>query len=343
MVVSQETVAQYSGSLDPLPESKDPATADFIHSTLFGHPLAGSNPEDELCGQCVSVRNCLGRGGKLAVGVVCSSNKYGPGKKYIIRLTDHGVHDTVRYSNSRKIAVKNSPYRFIPQDLVHQAAVEGLEGSVGKYVEGEVYRRAVANATKRGPPSSTGSKTVDKATTSPQSSKPVATRKSLRAASQSKDNNTSPETSRKKKPPASPRRVSKRLAQEKKKGKKSPPSKKPIGPKKAKRLYVKEVRKRRQKTTEESEESEKSNDPDWTRKSTFRLFTTESILHPNLTYILFFLHLHPHSDYIRFRDTSISRLHLILSFPNLPPISIYIHFHDVIYLHPISNYIPTYI
>ena len=162
MVVSQETLDQYSGSLDPLPASKDPATADFIHSTLFGHPLAGSNPEDELCGQCVSVRNCLGRAGKLAVGVVGSSNKYGPGKKYIIRLTDHGIHDTIRYSSSGKIATKNSPYRFIPQDLVHQAAVEGLEGSEGKYVKGEVYRRAFEYTTNKGTPSSPASKSVEK-------------------------------------------------------------------------------------------------------------------------------------------------------------------------------------
>ena len=118
MVVSQETVAQYSGSLDPLPESKDPATADFIHSTLFGHPLAGSNPEDELCGQGILVRNLLGRGGKLSVGTVVASNKFGKGKKYMIRITDHGTLDTLRYA-SGKIATKNSQYRFIPQDLVY--------------------------------------------------------------------------------------------------------------------------------------------------------------------------------------------------------------------------------
>ena len=141
MVVSQETLHQYLQSFDPLPSSTLQATVDFIHSALWGHPHAGSNPEDKLCGQGVIVRNLLGRGGKLSVGTVCASNKFGTGKKYIIRLTDHGTHDAVRYA-SGKIATKNSQYRFIPQDLVHQVAVEGLEGSEGKYVEGEVYRRA---------------------------------------------------------------------------------------------------------------------------------------------------------------------------------------------------------
>ena len=81
MVVSQETVAQYSGSLDPLPESKDPATADFIHSTLWGHPRAGSNPEDKLCGQCVLMRRLYRRHENLATGVNVASNIFGKGKK----------------------------------------------------------------------------------------------------------------------------------------------------------------------------------------------------------------------------------------------------------------------
>ena len=118
MVVSQENLYQYLQSFDPLPSSTLPATVDFIHSTLWGNPHAGSNPGDKLCGQGVAVRNVTGRGGKLAVGTVYASKKFGSGKKYIIRLMDHGTHDAVRYA-SGKIATKNSQYRFIPQDLVH--------------------------------------------------------------------------------------------------------------------------------------------------------------------------------------------------------------------------------
>ena len=175
MVVSQEILLKYRDCLTPWPESTETETIGFIHSILWGNPIAGSNVEDELCGQFVSVKNVYGRGGKLAVGIVCASNKYGPGKKYIIRLTDHEIHETLRYS-SEKVALKNSPYRFMPPDLGYQVAVEGLEGSEGKYVEGDAYCRALAHTTNKGTPSLPASKSE-------------GTRKSLRIAKQSQKSN----------------------------------------------------------------------------------------------------------------------------------------------------------
>ena len=45
---------------------------------------------------------------------------------------------------------KNSPYRFIPQDLAFKVAHEGLEGSSGKYVESETHQKAVIITTSNG-------------------------------------------------------------------------------------------------------------------------------------------------------------------------------------------------
>ena len=330
MVVSQEDLREYSQSLDPLPSSKVQAIADFIYSTLWGHPRAGGNPEDKLCGQCVSVRNAHGRGGDLAAGVVCSANSFGSGKRYVIRLTDHGTDECVRYA-SGKIATKQSQYRFIPQSLLYKIAVEGLEGSEGNYVDGDVHRRAVAHTTRKGTPSSPASISADKETPSSPASKSAGKRKSRRVANQSK--RTPIRFSRR---AAAKKKQEKKSSPKKMQEKKSSPGKKAPGTKKKKRTGGKKINKLPQKSTEETETAK---DPDWKRKFCLIQFTSECFLHTIFTYILFL------SSYIQFVITSDSYLHPIPIYIRCPlrcrlhPISIYIRFPSLSYLHPNSIYI----